>query len=168
MIFGVFWMHKPRRKGRLKDKAKPRYSNWTPGLPFYTLLICAAIFLMSSSPYWYRRRYSIVCFSRPSTSCTVSTAFCTALQICKSTFCFHGFLVLKIPVRIAIIIAKDWRRYENLQIRYLYYLRNNLDFLLHRIRTQFLFHGYQSVLVQSSARYIWQQLINFANIYYRI
>ena len=74
----------------------------------------------------------------------------------------------KIFCRYAIMIAKDWRRYENLQIRYLYYLRNNLDFLLHRIRTQFLFHGFQSVLVQSSARYIWQQLINFANIYYRI
>ena len=130
--------------------------------------ITSASLRISCSPYWYRSRYSMVCSSRPATSCTVSTAFCTALQICKSTFCFHGFLVLKIPVRIAIIIAKDWRRYENLQIRYLYYLRNNLDFLLHRIRTQFLFHGFQSVLVQSSARYIWQQLINFANIYYRI
>ena len=138
----------------------------TEGLTIY--LTAAASFFTSCSPYWYRSRYSMVCSSRPAASCTVSTAFCTVLQICKSTFCFHGFLVLKIPVRIAIIIAKDWRRYENLQIRYLYYLRNNLDFLLHRIRTQFLFHGFQSVLVQSSARYIWQQLINFANIYYRI
>lgn len=48
------------------------------GFPFIPYLICAAIFLMSSSPYWYRSRYSMVCSSRPATSCTVSMASCTS------------------------------------------------------------------------------------------
>ena len=78
-----------RKKGKFKgtETAPPR-AGITPVPREVSLYfsIASASLRISCSPYWYRSRYSMVCSSRPATSCTVSTAFCTALQICKSTF----------------------------------------------------------------------------------
>lgn len=78
-----------RKKGKFKgtETAPPR-AGITPVPRGVLLYFCIALasFSISCSPYLYRSKYSMVCSSRPATSCTVSTAFCTALQICKSTF----------------------------------------------------------------------------------
>ena len=59
------------------------FQNGTEVVPFLChffgyFSIASASFFTSCSPYWYRSRYSMVCSSRPATSCTVSTASCTS------------------------------------------------------------------------------------------
>ena len=81
-----------RKKGKFKGtETTPPRAGITPvpgGVSLY-FSIASASLRISCSPYWYRSRYSNVCSSRPAASCTVSMAFCTALQLCKSTPFFH-------------------------------------------------------------------------------